>query len=98
MAYFVAKELGMRPTEILNDWNVEELMVSYGYYLNNHTAEYIESVPEKEWAKHKPKPIIWTDRWGVLFISPDQMDNMQEREQQEINEQDFLTAAQMLLG
>lgn len=98
MAYFVAKELNMRPTEILNNWTVEELMVSYGYYANRHSIEYIESVPEKEWAKHKPEPITWLDRWAVLFVSNDQMEELNNDEKKNLEEQDFLEAASMLLG
>lgn len=96
MAYYVAKELCMRPTDILNTWCVEELMVAYGQYLNLKSAEYVESVPEKEWAKHKP-PISWLDRWGVLFVDPQQMEDLQKDEEKSVDENDFIKAAQMLL-
>lgn len=98
MAYFVAKELHLRPTEILNTWTVEELMVAYGYYANRHSAEYIESVPEKEWAKQKPEPLTWLDRWAVLFVSADQMEELNSDEKESLEEQDFLSAASVLLG
>lgn len=73
-------------------------MVSYGYYANRRSAEYVESIPEKEWAKHKPDPITWLDRWAVLFVSSDQMDEMNKDEEKNLEEQDFLEAASMLLG
>lgn len=97
MAYFVAKELGMRPTEILNTWCVEELMVAYGHYINSKSAEYVESVPQKEWATHKPDPITWLDRWAVLFVSPDQVKDLNADEVKAIDENDFIKAAKMLL-
>ncbi len=98
MAYSVAKELKMRPLEILENWTVEELLVAYGYYADLHSAEYIESVPEKEWATHKPEPITWTDRWAVLFLEPEQVEELQNDEQKAIDESDFARAAQALLG
>lgn len=86
----------MRPATILNDWCVEELMVAYGQYVNIKSNEYVESVPEKEWAKHKP-PILWLDRWGVLFVDPQQMDDLQKDEVKALDENDFIRAAQSLL-
>lgn len=97
MAYAVAKELGMRPTEILETWTCEELLVAYGHYANQHSAEYVESVPQKEWAKHKPEPITWLDRWAVFFVTAEQMGEIQHDEQQGLDENDFIRAAQTLL-
>ena len=100
MAYFVAKELGMRPLTILEDWTCEELLVAYGEYINAHTAEYVESIPKKEWAKHKPKPITWLDRWGVLFVSPEQLvelsSDRKKANEKAKNETDILEAAKIL--
>ena len=76
MAYFVAKELHMKPSDILTEWTCEELMVAYGYYANIHSNEYVETVPKKEWGKHKP-PITWLDRWAVLFVDSAQMAELQ---------------------
>lgn len=97
MAYFVAKELGMRPIEILTTWNCEELLVAYGNYINQKSAEYVESVPEKEWAKHKPEPITWLDRWAVLFVDSEQMKELATDEVSAIDENDFIRAAQSIL-
>lgn len=98
MAYFVAKELKMRPTDILNNWCCEELLVAYGHYINQKSAEYVDSIPKKEWAKHKPEPITWLDRWAVLFVTPDQMEELGKDEKKTIEEMDVLEAAQALLS
>ena len=39
MAHFVAEKLHMRPGEILDTWCTPELIVAYGYYLNEVTLE-----------------------------------------------------------
>lgn len=101
MAYFVAKELHMKPSEILTTWNCEELMVAYGYYANIHSNEYVEMTPKKEWAKHNP-PITWLDRWAVLFVDSAQMqelaeDNTKSAENQK-KEADIEEAARIIFG
>ena len=73
MAYFVAKELHMRPMDILLNWSCEELLVAYGHYADQKSAEYVETIPKKEWAK---KRITWLDRWAVLFITQDQAEEL----------------------
>lgn len=34
MAHFVGEKLKIRPNEILDEWTVPELIVAYGYYVN----------------------------------------------------------------
>lgn len=97
MAYFVAKELNMRPTDILETWTVEELMVAYGYYANRHSAEYLESIPQKEWGKQKPKPLTWLDRWAVLFVSEEQVEEINKDTTESLEEKDFIEAANLIL-
>lgn len=101
MAYFVAKELHMRPTVILNEWTCEELMVAYGEYANHHSNEYVEMTPKKEWAKHKP-PITWLDRWAVLFVDKEQMTELakdqQDSESRAKAEADISEAAKILFS
>ena len=101
MAYFVAKELHMKPSEILTEWNCEELMVAYGYYANIHSNEYVEMTPKKEWAKHKP-PITWLDRWAVLFVSRDELEEIAKDEkkvaEQSKKEADIADAARIIFG
>lgn len=99
MAYFVAKELHMRPTDILNNWTCEELMVAYGEYANRHSNEYVEMTPKKEWAKHNP-PITWLDRWAVLFVDKQQMAELakdQERDKQMAKDEADITEAAKIL-
>lgn len=47
MAHFVAKELHIRPNDILDGWGVPELIVAYGYYANQHSSQTYE-----EWAQY----------------------------------------------
>lgn len=101
MAYFVAKELHMKPADILTTWNCEELMVAYGYYANIHSNEYVEMTPKKEWAKHKP-PITWLDRWAVLFVGQDELDEIAKDEKKYADrskkEADIEEAARIIFG
>ena len=66
MAHFLAKELKMRPFEILDTWTVEEVMVSYGEYANIRARENYEMTPPKERAK---KRMTEFDKWAVMFVS-----------------------------
>jgi len=38
MAYFTAKKLGIRPSEILDEWCTPELIVTFGEYANEDSA------------------------------------------------------------
>lgn len=42
MAHFVARELKVRPNEILDTWGVPELIVSFGQYANEKSAQNYE--------------------------------------------------------
>ena len=99
MAYFVAKELHLRPLDILSDWSCEELLVAYGYYADQKSAEYVETVPKKEWAK---KHITWLDRWAVLFITQDQAEELTKDEEEAENSikasESLANASQILFG
>lgn len=99
MAYFVAKELHMKPAEILTTWNCEELMVAYGYYANIHSNEYVEMIPKKEWGKHNP-PITWLDRWAVLFVDSEQMKELtaDKPAEDDKKEADIAEAARIIFG
>lgn len=37
MAHYVAKELHIRPNDILDTWGVPELIVAFGQYANEHS-------------------------------------------------------------
>lgn len=42
MAHFVAKELHMRPNEILDTWGVAETIVAFGQYANDKSNKNYE--------------------------------------------------------
>lgn len=42
MAHFVAHELHLRPSEILDTWGVAELVVAFGQYANEKSAQNYE--------------------------------------------------------
>ena len=42
MAHFVAHELHIRPNEILDTWGVAELVVAFGQYANEKSAQNYE--------------------------------------------------------
>lgn len=42
MAHFVAKELHMRPNEILDTWGVAETIVAFGQYANEQSNQNYE--------------------------------------------------------
>lgn len=42
MAHFVGKKLHIRPSEILDEWCVPELIVAYGVYANEIARENYE--------------------------------------------------------
>lgn len=73
MAHFVAKELGIRPNTILDEWGVPELIVAYGHYANEITQKnYAEwsSLDAKTRAKEKA-PL----KYAVKFYSPERLSN-----------------------
>lgn len=92
MAHFVAKELHMRPYEILTEWTVEELMVAFGEYANKHSKEAYEMTPPKERAK---KHQTWADQWAVKFVSLEDALKMQEGDskQRRLDEAELQNAA-----
>lgn len=96
MAHFLARELKMRPYDILNEWTVEEIMVAYGEYANIKSKRHWEMTPPKERAK---KHMLPSDRWAVVFVSLE--DALRMSEQGESNftqtEIDLQNVANMLL-
>lgn len=78
MAYWVANHLHMRPNDIIYNWGVAELIVTYGHYTNIIVGErYAEwknkSVKEKSGQKVPPE-------YNVLFYSRDQIDGNDDEE------------------
>lgn len=73
MAYFVAKELHIRPNVILDEWGVPELIVAYGYYANEISIKNYS-----EWSSLDAKTRAKQDRpekFFVKFYSPERLNN-----------------------
>lgn len=105
MAYFLAKELSMRPWDILNNWSREEVAVAYGVYVNERTAENFQmevqnATPANR--REKPKMPKWEDRWGVLFATAGQLRVMErelaEAKDKRLDKDDLMEAAKVLFG
>lgn len=96
MAHYLAKELKMRPYDILNDWTVEEVMVAYGEYANIKSKEHWEMTSPKDRAK---KHMLPSDRWAVAFVSLEDAIKMSEQGVTNFrqNEIDLQNVANMLL-
>lgn len=103
MAYFVAKELHLRPMDILENWGCEELLVAYGTYANNHSQERFSMLSPKERATHKdekgrPAPITWLDRWAVLFVTSEQLEKLNSDTKDRTNQDDLSKAAEIFFS
>ena len=103
MAYFVAKELNLRPLSILTEWCCEELLVAYGFYANMHSYENYSMLTPKDRAQHKdveghPAPITWLDKWAVLFVTPEQMQELANDTKDRSNQDDLSRAASIFFG
>lgn len=55
MAHFVGKVLHIRPNEILDNWGVPELIVAYGYYVDEMSKSNYEQWKQMD-AKDRGKP------------------------------------------
>lgn len=88
MAYLVAKELSLRPLEILTTWSCEELLVAYGVYANAHSKEAYDM---KSKADRRKEKLTWLDRWAVPFFTQGQMSDFGEVIEEENKEAEELT-------
>lgn len=70
MAYFVAKQVGVRPMEVLVNWTCEELLVAYGMYANSESKQGYDMLNPKERAQKK---LTWLDRWAMPFFKEEDM-------------------------
>lgn len=84
MAYFVARELHMRPYDILTNWTCEELCVAYGEYANIHSSEAYES-RMAYFRKDKPKKPLPDEKWAVIFLTREELAAMHERAKERAN-------------
>lgn len=55
MAHFVGKVLHIRPNEILDNWGVPELIVAYGYYVDEMSKSNYEQWKQMD-ANDRGKP------------------------------------------
>lgn len=68
MAHYVARELGIRPNDILDHWGVAELLVAYGQYSNEDTYKnFMEWKALSAKAKNEVKK---PKEYHVAFYSP----------------------------
>lgn len=79
MAYFVARELHMRPYEILTQWSCEELAVAYGEYANIHSNEAYEAKMSLFRKNEKPKKPAPDEKWAVIFVTRQELAEMHEK-------------------
>lgn len=69
MANYIAKVLHIRPSEILDEWGVPELIVTYGNYANEEAQRNFEewkSLDEKTKIKVKRPPEYAVKFLGVV--------------------------------
>lgn len=87
MAYFVARELHMRPYTILTEWSCEELLVAYGEYANIHSAEAYESRMVFFRKNEKPRKPSPDEKWAVIFLTREELEelNSQKADDNNIN-------------
>lgn len=106
MGYAVAKELGLRPRDVLM-WDPEELVVAFGVYANQHAAEAYEmAMAQFKKGPQKPKLPKWTDRWAVLFMTEEQVEQVMKDQEEaaknaksmEEKEHSMAEAASILFG
>ena len=73
MAYRVAKILKIRPNEILDNWGVAELVVTYGQFANEEALEVNESWQQQFGAKSKIKVPKEPQPYRVKFYAPEDL-------------------------
>ena len=69
MASYVGKILHIRPSEILDEWTVPELIVTYGNYANEQARRNYEdwkSLEPRERVKHPHPPEYAVKFYGVI--------------------------------
>lgn len=70
MAHFVGKTLHIRPSTILDTWGVPELIVAYGYYVDEISQENYEQWKHMD-AKDRGAP---PKEYAVEFYSVEEDD------------------------
>lgn len=96
----------MRPRDVLM-WDPEELVVAFGVYANQHAAEAYEmAMSQIKKAPKKPAIPKWLDRWAVLFMTENQVEQLMKEQEdaeknaarQRENEMSMEDAARVLFG
>lgn len=83
MAYFVARELHIRPYEILTTWSCEELCVAYGEYANIHSNEAYETRMAYFKKNEKPKRPAPDEKWAVIFVTRAELAEMHKKAEED---------------
>ena len=65
MAHFVAKELNIRPNEILDNWCVPELIVAFGQYGNEKSMQNYEQW--KTLSSDYKNKVVMPNQYAVYF-------------------------------
>lgn len=94
MGYAVAKELKLRPFDILKNWTCEELLVAYGVYMNQRSQANFEMMSQQD---KKRKKVDEMERWAIPFISYEQIEEM-ENKTEEDNFDEMELIGQALFG
>lgn len=71
MAHFVGKTLHIRPSEILDNWGVAELIVAYGEYANEISEQNYEDWRHMDAKDRGEKP----ERYVVKFYGIDKQES-----------------------
>lgn len=75
MAHYVGKLLHIRPSEILDNWSIPELLVAYGQYANEAANEAYQA-----WVLRHTKnpPDERPPRYIVQFIGVSEMEALED--------------------
>lgn len=72
MSHVLSKELKIRPNDILDGWNVQELIVAYGFYMNEKS--YKNRMEVIEMNKNSKKKTKVPEMYAVKFMTLDDFD------------------------
>ena len=73
MAHYVAQALKLRPSEILDNWGVAELIVAFGVYRNEES--YKNFLEWKSLSMESKKKIKKPQEFAVLFYTAEDLDD-----------------------
>ena len=78
MAYFVAEVIHIRPKEILDEWGVAELIVTFGCYANERASQQYS-----QWKELDPDTRARTERPNkyIVYFHDTEEENIEEWQQ-----------------